>query len=195
MLLVDPLRFDRIIDNLITNAAKYTDRGSITVTLDGAPGLLIVRIADTGRGLSPPELRRLFFGRELTAARHSPSGGWGLGLGVVVRLLAELGGELHVESTAGRGSTFEVRLPLAPPAASPSVVRAVAERDERADAAVAGAVAAASLGAPNREERAVDARAPGAARAGVAVVSAEPFDVLCRRVVHVRSAPSAHAEP
>jgi signal transduction histidine kinase len=50
---VDPLALDRIIDNLITNAAKYTERGSIVVELDGAPGYLVIRVSDTGRGIAP----------------------------------------------------------------------------------------------------------------------------------------------
>jgi K+-sensing histidine kinase KdpD len=174
---VDPLRFDRVLDNLVTNAAKYTERGSITITLDGAPGLLVVRVADSGRGMSERLLRQLFFERELTTAKTSGSGGWGLGLAVVVRLLGELGGELHVESVEGRGSTFEVRLPVAPPTRSLAA-------DDQSDHETAA-------GGPSEPDR---GRAAASAIGADGKPTNEPFDATCRRVVRLRASAAATSD-
>jgi len=113
---VDPLLLDRIVDNLLTNAAKYTERGSIVVELEGKPGFLIIKVSDTGRGIDPAKLKGSFTpGGSDPAARASDS--FGVGLSVVVQLLDQIGGRLEVMSRLGRGSTFWVHLPIrtAPP--------------------------------------------------------------------------------
>jgi signal transduction histidine kinase len=111
---LDSVLLDRVLDNLLTNAAKYTDRGSILVELDGVPGQLCVRISDTGRGISPERLHQVFEGTTPDAA---PGVGTSLGLGlsVVVRTLAHLHGRLEVMSRAGHGTTFWLYLPVEPP--------------------------------------------------------------------------------
>jgi signal transduction histidine kinase len=69
---IDPLILDRIVDNLLGNAAKYTARGSIVVELDGTPGFPVIKIADTGRGMDADQLERCFspaWGRPVAGAR------------------------------------------------------------------------------------------------------------------------------
>lgn len=111
---LDSVLLDRVLDNLLTNAAKYTDRGSILVELDGVPGHLCIRISDTGRGISQDRLQQVFGG---TAPDAAPLVGTSLGLGlsVVVRTLAQLQGRLEVMSRAGHGTTFWLYLPVEPP--------------------------------------------------------------------------------
>jgi hypothetical protein len=103
---------------------------------------------------------------------------------VVVRLLGELGGELHVKSEPRRGSTFEARLPTEPPAAPSPVARAAAADDAPTPAEVYPGLAASGVETePPRTSPPVAAE-----RAGVELVGSEPFDVLCRRIVHLHEA-------
>lgn len=108
---VDPLLLDRIADNLLSNAAKYTERGSIVVELDGVPGFLLLKVSDSGKGIAPERLEQAFEpGGSDQSARAENS--HGLGLSVVVQLLAEVGGRLEVTSEQHVGTTFWVYLPV-----------------------------------------------------------------------------------
>ncbi len=112
----DESRIEQVVTNLIDNALKYTDKGSVAVTLkpDGAYAALIVH--DTGIGIPKEAIPRLFerFYR-VDKARSRDTGGTGLGLSIVERIVAMHGGFIEVESVLGRGSTFTVRLPLHSP--------------------------------------------------------------------------------
>ncbi|MBK6695074.1 MAG: hypothetical protein IPG50_23120 [Myxococcales bacterium] len=108
---IDLVVLDRIVDNLLTNAAKYTDRGSILIEIDGHPGFLVLKISDTGRGMSDDELGRAFSPGGSSESERAPKS-FGLGLSVVVGLLARLGGRIEVMSKVGKGSTFWVYLPV-----------------------------------------------------------------------------------
>jgi signal transduction histidine kinase len=106
----DPMLLDRVMDNLLTNAAKYTSQGSILVELDGTPGgTLTIRVADTGRGIPPDQLPRVFRPGGTGAAPTVHS--FGVGLSVVVQLLAQVGGSLEVLSQPGKGTTFWAHFP------------------------------------------------------------------------------------
>jgi signal transduction histidine kinase len=108
---IDPLLFDRILDNLLGNAAKYTDRGCVVVELDGTPGFLVIKVSDTGRGMDQQQLERCFTpGGSAPELRARDS--FGVGLSVVVNLLDQIGGRLEVMSKVGEGTTFWVHLPL-----------------------------------------------------------------------------------
>jgi len=116
----DALLLDRITDNLLSNAAKYTERGSIVVEVDGSPGFLVLKVLDSGRGIDPDHIERAFLpGKSAPEGRASDS--HGLGLSVVVRLLAEVGGRLEVMSRPGVGTTFWAYVPVTGrrPSASP----------------------------------------------------------------------------
>lgn len=124
----DRLLFDRIIDNLCSNAAKYTDRGSIVVDIEGKPGFLTLKVSDTGRGIEEDRLEHVFEPGEPADDGRAPRS-LGLGLSVVVHLMAELGGKLEVMSQPGEGSTFwahfpvELPKPTSPPEPRTSLVR------------------------------------------------------------------------
>jgi len=109
---IDPLALDRIIDNLLTNAVKYTDRGSVVLELDGTPGTLVIKVSDTGRGIAPDSVDRIFEpGASSLDSRRGDS--FGVGLSVVVQLLDQIGGRLEVMSKPASGTTFWVYLPVA----------------------------------------------------------------------------------
>lgn len=108
---IDPIVFDRIIDNLLTNAVKYTESGSIIVEIDGSPGFLVCKVSDTGRGISDADLESTFQpggSDETKRAEHS----LGVGLSVVVSLLAQIGGRLEIMSKPQVGTTFWIYLPV-----------------------------------------------------------------------------------
>ena len=107
----DPVVLRRIIDNLLRNAIESLppNGGSVTLEALRSPaGGVRLTVADTGRGMSDQELVRAFDDFHTTKA-----GGTGLGLSVVRRLVADLQGDLRVESAPGRGTTFTIDLPSA----------------------------------------------------------------------------------
>jgi len=110
----DPIRLSQVIANLLTNAAKYTPRGGrLTVRATDEDGQVVLRVSDTGIGIAPNVLSRVFdlFVQERQALDRS-QGGLGLGLAIVRNLVQRHGGEVSAESDGpGRGSTFTVRLP------------------------------------------------------------------------------------
>jgi len=114
----DPTRVRQILVNLVGNAIKFTERGTIVVQLGVGPEVggarrLVWTVRDTGIGISPEALTRLF--RPFAQADSSTArrfGGTGLGLSISRRLAELLGGELTVTSVLGQGSTFRLELPL-----------------------------------------------------------------------------------
>jgi signal transduction histidine kinase len=127
----DAGRTRHILLNLASNAVRYTPSGTVTFALRENGGLVGVSVADTGPGIAPEHLERIFdrFFR-IDQSRSRALGGTGLGL-AIARLLAELqGGNVAVESTVGRGSTFTLWLPRAE--APASSVQAAAVPDTRA---------------------------------------------------------------
>jgi PAS domain S-box-containing protein len=109
----DPLRIERILYNLLDNAAKYSPPGSqIKISVNTEPKRLVIGVSDRGKGLSSSERARIFgpFQR-LEKSRPDQARGAGLGLMVCRRLVEAHGGEIWVESKKGRGSTFFFSLP------------------------------------------------------------------------------------
>jgi len=116
----DELRIKQILNNLLSNAFKYTDAGKVTLSIktESADPLLsdhvtlVLSVRDTGYGMSEKQLARLF---EEYTRFHNKAGktieGTGLGLSIVKRLISIMGGEIHVESALNAGSYFVVRLP------------------------------------------------------------------------------------
>lgn len=109
----DPTRLKQILINLCGNALKFTDRGSIRINVrcDRESEKMYIRIVDTGIGLKPEQMSRLFD----PFAQAAPSiareyGGTGLGLNISKRLSELLGGTIRVTSTYGQGSEFEVAI-------------------------------------------------------------------------------------
>jgi PAS domain S-box-containing protein len=109
----DPVATDRIVDNLLVNAAKYSPEGStITVVVERAGDYVCLRVADEGRGIAPEDVGSIF-GEYNRGRLAEDDGGTGLGL-ASVRLLAELqAGRASLTSTLGVGTIVTVELPLA----------------------------------------------------------------------------------
>ena len=135
-LLGDPLRLSQILVNLLSNAAKFTERGSIAVSVRSERRtsdtvMLHIDVQDTGIGLTGEQLGKLFgaFSQadESTTRRY---GGTGLGLAICKKLCAAMGGEIGVSSEAGRGSTFSFSVNLgfvdAPPDSQSTLPAALA---------------------------------------------------------------------
>ena len=122
----DAMRLQQVLNNLISNAIKFTQRGGVSVTLAAADTAndgrsFRVSVSDTGIGIERSAIDRIFDAFE--QADNSTSrryGGTGLGLAIVKRLVREFGGEIAIESTPGRGSTFTFTCCLANPEDQPS---------------------------------------------------------------------------
>jgi signal transduction histidine kinase len=109
-------RVKQVLKNLLANAFKFTKTGSVTLRIAAdAPGWIAFSVADTGIGI-PEDKQQLIFEAfrqaDGTTSRHY--GGTGLGLSISRELTRLLGGEIRLVSQAGRGSTFTLRLPVAP---------------------------------------------------------------------------------
>ncbi|HEY6787805.1 MAG TPA: HAMP domain-containing sensor histidine kinase [Trebonia sp.] len=110
----DDERVRQVIDNLLGNACTHTPEGSaVTVTVTATADSGQLSVADAGPGMTPQQAARVFerFYRS-DDARDRNSGGTGLGLAIAASLTAAHGGQLTVDTAAGRGATFHVRLPL-----------------------------------------------------------------------------------
>ena len=116
----DAEKIRRVLANLIGNAVKFTKSGGVEVTVavarahPGEPGGLRVAVQDTGPGLAPAELCRLFQKFEQTSTGRAAQTGTGLGLALSQEYARLLGGEITVASEVGRGSTFVFTVPLLP---------------------------------------------------------------------------------
>ena len=107
----DPFRTRQIVENLLSNALKFTQEGSITLRAALENGQLHFSISDTGCGISEEEQKRIF--QEFTRLRNAQGQeGFGLGLAITKKLILLLEGDIRIESEAGKGSTFHVYLPL-----------------------------------------------------------------------------------
>ena len=109
----DADRIEQILDNLLVNAIKFTEAGEIRLSAGYADGQFTVEVSDTGVGMSDETQARIFEPFE-RAAQETNSEGFGLGLSITKGLVGLLDGEISVESTVGKGSTFRIVLPLLP---------------------------------------------------------------------------------
>ena len=108
----DPARIDQVLDQLVSNAAKFTERGAVTVSAADEGGAVRVSVADTGVGMSDDVLAAVFEPFVQGDARvNRRFEGTGLGLAVAHRLAEQMGGSLEATSAEGVGSTFTLTLP------------------------------------------------------------------------------------
>jgi signal transduction histidine kinase len=112
----DQMRLRQALLNLMSNANKFTERGTITVDArhgqENGRDWVTIAIADSGIGMTPEQMGKLF--QEFSQADASTTrkyGGTGLGLAISKRFCQMMGGDITVESEVGRGSTFTIRLP------------------------------------------------------------------------------------
>jgi signal transduction histidine kinase len=109
MIVGDVSRLRQILLNLISNAVKFTDEGAVTVSMRAdSPGVLRFAVEDTGIGIPPEKLTKVFEDFEqVTSPGERERGGTGLGLGIAKRLVELMGGRISAESEPGRGSRFQ----------------------------------------------------------------------------------------
>jgi signal transduction histidine kinase len=112
----DQMRLRQALLNLMSNANKFTDRGTITIDArqrhENGCGWITLAVQDTGIGMTPDQIGKLF--QEFSQASSATArkyGGTGLGLVISRRFCQMMGGDITVESEPGRGSTFTIRLP------------------------------------------------------------------------------------
>jgi signal transduction histidine kinase len=112
----DPVRLRQALLNLGSNANKFTEKGTVTLSVDreeeNGHQSITFRVSDTGIGMTPAQVNRLF--QDFVQADTSTSrkyGGTGLGLAITKRLCHVMGGDITVASEPGAGSTFTIRLP------------------------------------------------------------------------------------
>lgn len=118
-LIGDPVRISQILNNLVSNAIKFTAAGEVRIDIDAGPGdtaghrTVTLRVSDTGIGITPDQADRLFQPfTQADAATTRTFGGTGLGLAISRRLCTLMDGDIELDSTPGAGSTFTVRLQL-----------------------------------------------------------------------------------
>ncbi len=131
----DVTRVRQVLLNLLSNAAKFTESGAVTLAVERAPGpdgadWLAFTVSDTGIGMTEEQLAKLFRRfQQADASTTRQFGGTGLGLALTKAFTALLGGEVGVQSSPGQGSIFTVRLPakLQPAEAAPASLQAEPE--------------------------------------------------------------------
>jgi len=126
---LDPVRLGQVLNNLVGNAVKFTERGEVIVTVDAEPpvdGSVVLKLAvvDSGIGIAPEALERIFepFGQADASTTRS-FGGTGLGLAIARQLVELMGGRLEVTSEPGRGSVFAFTIKAGAPPQPPAPQR------------------------------------------------------------------------
>lgn len=120
----DPFRIRQIVENLLSNALKFTEKGSITIYSNYQGNQFTLRIADTGCGMTLQEQERIFHAFiRLKSAQGQE--GFGLGLSITQKLVELLQGKINIESIPEKGSTFQVSMPL------PSISNVSKEKESR----------------------------------------------------------------
>jgi signal transduction histidine kinase len=109
----DERRLSQVVVNLVGNAIKFTDTGSVTIAAAAADGMFTVAIRDTGPGISKADQQRIFeMFQQADSSSTRKKGGTGLGLAISKRIVELHGGRIWVESTEGKGSTFSFTIPI-----------------------------------------------------------------------------------
>jgi signal transduction histidine kinase/AmiR/NasT family two-component response regulator len=139
----DSARIRRILYSLADNAVKFTEAGSVTLSVTREQDAVVFRLADTGIGIAPEDLGHLFEGfYQVDAGRTRRYGGAGLGLAICHEMTELMGGKIEATSELGKGATFVLRLPLAPAVAEAQASRAPEPAHEAAAAGVIRVLAA-----------------------------------------------------
>jgi signal transduction histidine kinase len=108
----DEQRLTQVLLNLVGNAIKFTDTGEVRVTAKAVNGHFNVSVADTGPGIPEQERTRIFDQfHQVDSSLTKAKGGTGLGLAIAKQIVEMHGGRIWVESTVGKGSTFQMEIP------------------------------------------------------------------------------------
>jgi PAS domain S-box-containing protein len=144
----DVTKVRQTLFNLLSNAAKFTHQGKITLTAAREGDTMLFRVADTGIGMTPKQLAKLFQAFvQADASTTRKYGGTGLGLAISRRFCQLMGGDIGVTSEPGQGTAFTVRLPVS--VRDPNATQSPFPTKTPAPEAVAIAPLAATTGAPN----------------------------------------------
>ncbi len=108
----DPNLITEIVQNLVSNAIRYTEAGTVRLSCREQDGNLCLDVSDTGVGIDPSQIEEIFQEFHQVKAPGMENEGFGLGLAIVKRLADLMGHEISVESTPGRGSTFSLCVPI-----------------------------------------------------------------------------------
>ncbi len=108
LLLVDPLQMQEVVSNLLKNAFEATSAGTVTIAVEDQGDKVLLRVEDTGTGITPEDIDRLF---QPFFTTKQNAGGTGLGLVLCQNVVSAHGGEIHVSSATGKGSVFTVTIP------------------------------------------------------------------------------------
>jgi PAS domain S-box-containing protein len=129
-MLSDPTRLRQVLDNLLTNACKFTEHGTISlaVSLDPETDQVLFAVSDTGIGMAPDHLAVLFEPFRVADVTTRRQGGAGLGLAITYRICRMMGGSISVASELGQGTIFTVRLPRGDVPSTPAIPQAALER-------------------------------------------------------------------
>lgn len=110
----DEFRLRQVVDNVLSNAIKYTDRGSVSVDARVADGRVDIEITDDGIGMTPEDVDRIFTPYfRAQSVQDTGITGTGLGMGITQEIVESHGGSIAVVSTLGKGTTVTIALPLA----------------------------------------------------------------------------------
>ena len=114
MIQTDPLRLSQIIRNLVSNAIKFTPKGSVTISVKAlSPSHFSISVSDTGIGIKPENLQSIFEAfKQEDASVTRRFGGTGLGLSISSNMVQLLDGKIHIQSELNKGSCFTVELPF-----------------------------------------------------------------------------------
>ncbi|HEY9026093.1 MAG TPA: ATP-binding protein, partial [Burkholderiaceae bacterium] len=134
--LLDPSRVKQVLHNLIGNALKFTARGEIGLSVSMSDGLLRFCVRDTGEGIQPEAIERIFDAFEQGPSSTATRSGVGLGLTISRRLARAMGGDVTCRSRPGEGAVFDFTVPFKPaprtPSPRPSISEEIAAVDEEA---------------------------------------------------------------
>ena len=112
-ILVDKDRLKQVLINLVGNAVKYTPKGSVTVTSYSEGDIYMIRVSDTGIGISAEEQKKLFTRFYRIRSKETENiRGTGLGLWITKEIVSQMGGQLAVESIKGKGTDFIASFPI-----------------------------------------------------------------------------------
>ncbi|WP_082477195.1 ATP-binding protein [Rhizobium sp. Leaf371] len=109
---IDGPRLKQVLFNVVGNAVKFTTTGGVLVSCAEQMGSLVLRVTDTGPGMTTDDQSRIFDAFEQAGSTASRAGGTGLGLAISRRIVRAFGGDITVSSRLGAGSLFEIRFPL-----------------------------------------------------------------------------------